>query len=52
MQLSKVDTTIRKMLLGHSTGLDKVYYKPQDDKILTEYLKAVDPLTIRDKYNL
>jgi hypothetical protein len=52
MQRSKIDTTIREMLVGHSTGLDKAYYKPQDDEILTEYLKAVDSLTINNEYRL
>ena len=52
MQRSKIDTTIREMLVGHSTGLDKAYYKPQDDEILKEYLKAVDSLTINNEYRL
>lgn len=52
MQRSKVDKTIREMLVGHATGLDKVYYKPQDDEILQEYLKAVDLLTINNEFRL
>jgi hypothetical protein len=40
------------MLVGHSTGLDKAYYKPQNDEILTEYLKAADALTINNEYRL
>jgi integrase len=52
MQRSKVDKTIREMLVGHSTGLDKSYYKPQDDEILQEYLKAVDNLTINNENRL
>jgi hypothetical protein len=39
------------MVIGHSTGLDSVYYKPQDE-ILQEYLKAVDPLTINNEHRL
>lgn len=52
MQRAKVDKTIREMLVGHTTGLDKVYYKPQEDEILQEYLKAVDLLTINNENRL
>lgn len=52
MQRAKIDKTIREMLVGHSTGLDAVYYKPQEEEILTEYLKAVDNLTINNEYRL
>jgi integrase len=52
MQRSKVDKTIREMLVGHSTGLDKSYYKPQDEEILQEYLKAIDNLTINNENKL
>lgn len=40
------------MLVGHSTGLDSVYYKPQDEEILQDYLKAVDALIINNEYRL
>ena len=36
-----------KLLLGHSIGLDKSYWKPQVNDLLQEYLKCVDVLTIR-----
>jgi hypothetical protein len=52
MQRSKVDKTIREVLVGYSTGLDKSYYKPQDEEILHEYLKAVDSLTIDNENRL
>ncbi len=52
MQRAKLDKTIREMIVGHSTGLDKAYYKPQDDEILEEYLKAVDLLTINNENRL
>ncbi len=52
MQRSKVDKTIREMLVGHSTGLDKAYYKPQEEEILQEYLRAVDQLTISNENRL
>ncbi|MGD9672131.1 MAG: hypothetical protein AB7U98_01475 [Candidatus Nitrosocosmicus sp.] len=46
MQRAKVDKTIREMLVGHSTGLDSVYYKASEEEIYSEYLKAIDNLTI------
>ncbi|MGD9534837.1 MAG: hypothetical protein AB7V56_13850 [Candidatus Nitrosocosmicus sp.] len=52
MQRAKVDKTIREMLVGHTTGLDKVYYKPQNEEILQEYLKAIDLLTISNENRL
>ena len=52
MQRAKVDKTIREMLVGHSTGLDKAYYKPQDEEILQEFLKAVNLLTINNEHRL
>lgn len=52
MQRAKIDKTIREMLVGHATGLDAVYYKPQHDEILQEYLKAVDLLTINNENRL
>lgn len=42
IQRSKIDKTIREMLVGHSTGLDSVYYKTSDEEIYLEYLKAID----------
>ena len=51
-KLTKVDKTIREMLVGHSTGLDSVYYKPQDEEILEVYLKAADLLTINNEHRL
>ena len=52
MQRAKVDKTIREMLIGHSTGPDSVYYKPQDEEIYQEFLKAVNLLTINNEYRL
>ena len=34
------------------TQLDFNYYRPSIDDILTEYLKAVDSLTINEEYRL
>jgi integrase len=52
MQRAKIDKTIREMLVGHSTGLDTSYYKPQEEEIFQEYLKAVDNLTINNENRL
>jgi integrase len=52
MQRSKIDKTIREMLVGHSVGLDRVYLKMSDDEILEEYLKAIDSLTINNEHRL
>jgi len=52
MQRAKVDKTIREMLVGHSTGLDSVYYKASEEEIYLEYLKAIDNLSISNDYKL
>jgi len=52
MQRSRVDKTIREMLVGHSTGLDSAYYKPTEAEILQEYLRAVESLTINNEFRL
>jgi hypothetical protein len=49
---ARLNDTIRNMLLGHSTDLDDVYYKPKPDDLLQEYLKAVDALTINEEHRL
>ena len=38
--------------MGHSIGLDDHYFKPGENYILHEYLKAVDNLTISDENKL
>lgn len=52
MQRAKIDKTIREMLVGHSTGLDSVYYKASEEEIYLEYLKAIDNLTISNDHKL
>jgi integrase len=49
---SKVNPEIREMLLGHSIGLAGAYYKPTEDEMLEEYMKAVDNLTINPENKL
>jgi hypothetical protein len=52
MVRAKVSAEAREMLLGHSIGLNKAYYRPGEDEILQEYLKAVDGLTINEENRL
>lgn len=49
---SKLNPEIREMLLGHKIGLTGVYYKPTEQEMLNEYLKAVNLLTINEEYRL
>jgi integrase len=49
---SKVNPEIREMLSGHSIGLAGAYYKPTEDEMLDEYMKAVDNLTINPENRL
>jgi len=52
MQRAKIDKTVREMLVGHSIGLDKFYFKPQEEEIFQEYLKAIDALSIINENRL
>ena len=49
---SKVNPEIREMLLGHKIGLASAYYRPTEEQMLNEYLKAVDNLTINEENRL
>ena len=49
---AKVNPEAREMLLGHSIGLSDCYYRPDANETLTEYLKAVDLLTINEENRL
>ncbi len=49
---SQVNPEIREMLLGHKIGLASAYYRPSEDEMLNEYLKAVDNLTINEENRL
>ena len=40
------------MFMGHSIGLDDNYFKPSENDVLQEYLKAVDYLTINQENRL
>src|SRR5215469_11282045 len=53
---SDVAYTFKELLMGHSVKLDDVYYDRDNEKsqqkILLEYMKAIDALTINDEYHL
>lgn len=53
---SEVDPTFKKLLMGHDMKLDKFYYdqenKESRKKIILQYLKAVDALTINNEFRL
>jgi hypothetical protein len=40
------------MLLGHKIGLASAYYKPTEQEMLSEYMKAVNLLTINEENRL
>jgi hypothetical protein len=40
------------MLLGHKIGLASAYYRPTDEEMYQEYLKAVDLLTTKEENRL
>lgn len=42
---SKLNPEIREMVLAHKIGLASSYYRPTEDEMLDEYMKAVDNLT-------
>jgi integrase len=49
---SKLNPEIREMLLGHKIGLASAYYKPTEQEMLNEYLKAVPLLTVSNEERL
>jgi integrase len=49
---SKLNPEIREMLLGHKIGLASAYYRPTEQEMLDEYMKAVNQLTINEENRL
>jgi integrase len=53
---SDVAHSFKELLMGHSVKLDDVYYDKDNElsrqKIVVEYMKAVDALTINEEYRL
>ena len=53
---SDVTYSFKELLMGHSVKLDDVYYDKDNEtsrqKIVIEYMKAIDALTINEEYRL
>jgi integrase len=53
---SDVALSFKELLMGHSVKLDDVYYDKDNEtstrKLVVEYMKAVDALTINEEYKL
>ncbi|MGC2575037.1 MAG: site-specific integrase [Candidatus Nitrosopolaris sp.] len=49
---ARVEPRTKEMFMGHSIGLDDHYFKPGENYVLREYLKAVDNLTINEENRL
>lgn len=49
---AKMDIIKRRMLEGHSVGIDEHYCKPSEEDLQEEYLKAADNLTICEENRL
>jgi integrase len=49
---ARVEPRTKEMFMGHSIGLDDHYFKPGENYVLQEYLKAVDNLTINEENKL
>ena len=41
-----------QLFLGHNIGLDDHYFKPEENYVLREYVKAIDNLTINEENRL
>ncbi len=52
MAQAGVKQVIKEMLLGHRVGLEKSYLRPSDQEMLSEYMKAMDLLTISEEKQL
>lgn len=51
---AEINSDIRKMLEGHKNqmGIDWHYYRPHKDKMISEYLKVINDLTINEENRL
>jgi hypothetical protein len=52
MAESGVDFEIRESLVGHSLGLSAHYLRHSEQKVISEWLKCVDALTINEENRL
>ena len=39
-----------EMLMGHSTGVSDIYYRPNENELLSDYLNAISEITILPEY--
>lgn len=51
-ELSGIKSINIETLMGHFIGISDSYYRATEAELLEEYLKAVDFLTIEEKYKL
>lgn len=51
-ELSKVNSLHAEILMNHSIGISDSYMKPTEEDLLTDYLNAVDSLTVNTEYLL
>lgn len=49
---AELNHEIRELIVDHATQLDQHYFRPSEDKVLAEYLKAEPLLTIDPKNRL
>jgi len=42
----------KERLMGHDTRLDNNYFKPNEEDLLSEYIKVVDLLTLNEEFKL
>jgi integrase len=49
---ARMNPEIREMLLGHKIGLASCYYRPTQEEMYNEYMKAVNLLTINEENRL
>lgn len=47
-----VKPVVKEMLLGHKVGLENAYYRPTEDELLKEFIKALEYLTMSEERQL
>ncbi len=47
-----VKPALKEVLMGHYVGLESSYLRPTEDELLTEFIKAIDLLTISEEKHL
>jgi hypothetical protein len=52
MSNARINPEIREMLVGHKMNLASCYYRPSEQEMLQEYMKAVNNLTINEENRL